>query len=133
MNGIVFEGTVVDGDHLGRTIGFPTANLQTAKDMEIPAGVFACRVVLPSGTVCQAMMNVGYRPTVNLGKDLRVEVHLLGFDGDLYGQTLRVEIVDFVRGEQKFDGIEALRAQLCRDRLAVQKRLKMKNHTSKKA
>ncbi|MCM1532105.1 MAG: riboflavin kinase [Bacteroides sp.] len=121
MKGLVFEGNVIQGDRLGRTIGFPTANLKIKDQAVVPAGVFACRATLPDGTVCRGMMNVGVRPTVNLGRELRVEVHLLDFVGDIYGQDLRVEIVEFIRGERKFDSLETLKAQLEQDRLSVRK------------
>lgn len=114
-----FDGLVVGGDRLGRTIGFPTANLQIKNGTEVPAGVFACRAILQDGSVYPAMMNVGYRPTVNSSRELRVEVHLLGFSGNLYGQSLHVEMVEFVRGEQKFSGLDALKEQLQKDRMAV--------------
>lgn len=114
-----FEGLVIGGDRLGRTIGFPTANLQVKNGTEVPAGVFACRAILQDGRIYPAMMNVGCRPTINSKRELRVEVHLLGFSGDLYGQNLHVEIVEFVRGEQKFSGLDALKEQLQKDRMAV--------------
>ncbi|MCM1169272.1 MAG: riboflavin kinase [Bacteroides sp.] len=123
MKGLVFEGTVIQGDRLGRTIGFPTANLKIKDGTVVPAGVFACRAALSDGTVHPGMMNVGNRPTVNLGKELRVEIHLLDFGGDLYGQDLRVEIIEFIRGERKFDSLETLKAQLEQDRLSVRKLL----------
>lgn len=122
-----FDGLVVGGDRLGRTIGFPTANLQIKNGTEVPAGVFACRAMLQDGSVYPAMMNVGCRPTINSKRELRVEVHLLGFSGDLYGQNLRVEMVELVRGEQKFNGLDALKEQLQKDRAAVEKILSGKD------
>lgn len=123
MKGSVFEGTVVQGDRLGRTIGFPTANLKIDDGTVVPAGVFACCATLNNGSVCPGMMNVGIRPTVNLGEERRVEVHLFDFNGDLYGQRLRIELLDFIRGEKKFESLEALKDQLKQDRVSARERL----------
>lgn len=123
MKGSVFEGTVVQGDRLGRTIGFPTANLKIDDGTVVPAGVFACRATLNNGSVCPGMMNVGIRPTINLGEERRVEVHLFDFNGDLYGQRLRIELLDFIRGEKKFESLEALKDQLKQDRVSARERL----------
>ena len=123
MKGSVFEGTVVQGDRLGRTIGFPTANLKIDDGTVVPAGVFACRATLNNGSICPGMMNVGIRPTVNLGEERRVEVHLFDFNGDLYGQRLRIELLDFIRGETKFESLEALKDQLKQDRVSARERL----------
>lgn len=119
MKGSVFEGTVVQGDRLGRTIGFPTANLKINDGTVVPAGVFACRATLNNGRVCHGMMNVGTRPTVNLGEEMRVEVHLFDFNGNLYGQKLRIEPLAFIRGERKFESLEALKNQLEQDRVSA--------------
>lgn len=116
-----FTGKVVKGDEIGRVIGFPTANLESDSMDVIPSGVFACKVTLEDGSTHPAMMNVGFRPTVSREKQKRIEVHLLDFSGNLYGQILKVEIIAYIRGEQKFDDLNALQAQLQKDRLAVQK------------
>lgn len=121
MEGLVFEGSVIEGDRLGRTIGFPTANIETDSQTAIPAGVFACRAALDNGMLYPGMMNVGYRPTVNLGKERRVEVHLFDFNGNLYGQKLRIEIVKFIRGEHRFNSLDALKEQLLQDSLSIRK------------
>ncbi len=108
-------GTVVEGDHRGRTIGFPTANIAAASHDVLPAdGVYACRVTLPDGSQHNAVTNVGVRPTFGM-LNRTVETHLLDWDGDLYGQILRVTFLERLRGEQKFSGIEALKAQIARD------------------
>lgn len=110
------HGVVVRGDQLGRTIGFPTANLQIEEEMLVPAdGVYAVLAQLPSGETLPAMMNIGWRPTVG-GKDHRKEVHILDFEGQLEGQPLRVSYVERLRGEKKFNGLEELKAQLAEDR-----------------
>ncbi len=105
------SGLVVHGDHRGRTIGFPTANVETWDEQVVPAnGVYACFVTLDSQRY-NAVTNIGQRPTFN-GTGTRVEAHLLDFDRDIYGQELSVEFVARLRGEQRFSGIEALVAQI---------------------
>ncbi len=116
------SGTVAEGDRLGRTLGFPTANLAGVEEMLPPYGVYAARVGLPEGPA-KAVMNIGVRPTVG-GTALRIEVHLLDVkDRDLYGATLRVELVAPLRGEQKFDGLDALKAQIEKDVVAARRAL----------
>lgn len=112
-------GVVVEGQQLGRTIGFPTANLQLPPEKFLPRqGVYCVEVwnsSLPSSTVPQAgVMNIGQRPTVQ-GNSLTVEIHLLDWSGDLYGQTLTVSLEQFLRPEQKFASLEALKAQIQTD------------------
>jgi len=113
-------GTVVEGDKLGRTIGFPTANLDLVPGSCSPAdGVYAVRVRLDdSAENFPAMMNIGHRPTVQ-GIEQRYEVHLLDFDRDIVGNLLHVEFVAWLRAEKKFDGLEALKEQLGQDMLAT--------------
>ncbi len=107
-----FSGVVVEGKRLGRTIGFPTANLLT--DTPPARGVYAV-VAVADGRRYRAVMNVGRHPTVPEGPPT-IEVHIIGFDGDLYGQTLKIEPVRLLRGERKFSSLAALEAQLERDR-----------------
>ena len=114
-------GKVVTGEKLGRTIGFPTANLQLPKDKFLPCkGVYAVRVSILNEISdqyehhCLGVMNIGSRPTVN-GANLSVEVHLLDWAGDLYDKTLRVRLEKFLRPEQKFSGLEALKNQIQQD------------------
>jgi riboflavin kinase/FMN adenylyltransferase len=104
------SGVVEKGDQLGRKIGFPTANLGGVVEMLPPHGVYAIR----AGVDRSGVMNIGVRPTVG-GTALRIEAHLFDFDGDLYGQPLRTELVARIRGEQKFAGLDALKAQIARD------------------
>lgn len=120
------EGPVVSGDRLGRTIGFPTANLAIPKAFLVPAdGVYAVRATLPHGETFGGMMNIGWRPTVG-GRDRRYEVHLLDFPGgELQGQRIRVHYVARLRDEQKFSGLEALKAQLALDRESAAKALRL--------
>lgn len=107
-----FQGLVKKGRQLGRTIGFPTANVNVAKKYKlIPAtGVYAVKVHL-RGEVLNGVMNIGSRPTVE-GTGITQEVHILDFDDDIYGETLRVETIDYIRPELKFDGVDALIAQI---------------------
>ena len=112
--GYALEGTVVKGHQRGRTIGMPTANLDCGDQM-IPAdGVYAARCVV-DGKTYPVALSIGTMPT--FGNDLRrqVEAHLIGFDGNLYGKRLRVELLDWLRGQQKYDGVDALKAQMKRD------------------
>lgn len=109
----VFTGTVVHGKQLGRTIGFPTANLILPPEIIVPAhGVYATKVVTPDGVYHMAVTNVGRRPTINDGDQITVEPWILDFDGDLYGQQIRVEFYEHLRGEQKFNSLSDLTAMV---------------------
>ena len=109
-------GTVAPGKQLGRTIGVPTANLSYGPErVKLPHGVYACRVKL-DGKVYAAVTNIGTRPTVE-GENVTVEPWILDFEGDLYGQTLRLELLSFLRPEQKFPDLAALKAQIAADAL----------------
>ncbi len=111
-------GTVVTGKQLGRTIGFPTANLKLSPEKFLPRyGVYAVDVLVNQSTV-KGVMNIGCRPTV-AGDAPTIEVHLLNWSGDLYGQSLKVNLIEFLRPEQKFDSIEALKEQITKDCQAV--------------
>ncbi len=116
MLGRPFEvwGIVVEGDQRGRTIGFPTANIPVSKQMAWPAdGVYAGWYVRPDGSRHKAAVNIGRRPTFyEHAEQSLLEAHLLDFDGDLYGEAARVQFAHFLRSEQRFDGIDALAAQL---------------------
>lgn len=104
-----FTGEVVHGKALGRTIGFPTANLVVPEGILVPAhGVYATRVITPDGQAHMAVTNVGTRPTLDDGDQLTVEPWILDFDGDLYGQRIRVEYFTRLRGERKFASLEEL-------------------------
>ncbi len=135
-------GPIVQGQQLGRTIGFPTANIELPPSKFLPRfGVYAVRVLVKDGggmikdesssyewenpkslmpgqtsdlTLINGVMNVGCRPTVD-GQEPTVEVHLLDWSGDLYGQTLSVSLVEFLRPEQKFASLEALKTQIQAD------------------
>jgi riboflavin kinase / FMN adenylyltransferase len=107
----LFEGVVVEGDKRGRTLGMPTANLVPDDAYVHPGhGVYAAWA---GGHA--AAVNVGVRPTFETGRGLLVEAHLIDFDGDLYGQTLRIAFVERMRGEKRFESVDALVEQMNRD------------------
>ncbi len=108
------SGKVVHGRALGRTIGFPTANIeQLGQPCIVPArGVYAVDIMLPGDDIHRAIMNIGHRPTVDNGNDDTLEVHVLDYDGDLYGKTVVVKFLKRLRDERKFDSIALLREQL---------------------
>jgi riboflavin kinase/FMN adenylyltransferase len=114
------SGKVVAGDKLGRQLGFPTANLDATELVLPPHGVYA-GITRWKGRRYHAALNIGVRPTVAAGRQLRVETHLLDFNEDLYGQELEIEIGDKLREEMKFASPEALREQIARDVAAVRK------------
>jgi len=108
-------GTVIEGQKLGRTIGFPTANLTVHQEQLPPTGVYAVRAA-GAGESWDGVANLGYRPTVAGGEVKRIlEVHLFGLEYEIYGEELEVEFVQFIRPEKKFDGVEALKEQIGRD------------------
>ncbi|MDI9308720.1 MAG: bifunctional riboflavin kinase/FAD synthetase [Limnohabitans sp.] len=111
-----FSGVVVKGKQLGRTIGFPTANIQIDSIQKI-VPKYGVYVVTGEngGEVYKGMMNIGVRPTVD-GQNLSVEVHFFDFDQDVYGKEFKINILEFVREEKKFDSIEELKAQISRDK-----------------
>jgi riboflavin kinase/FMN adenylyltransferase len=102
------------GARLGRTLGIPTANLRIARKPAPRFGVYAVEAVLDDGRALPAAANLGVRPTVD-GRDCLLEVHLLDYDGDLYGRRLGVRFRHFLRPETRFDNTEALRAQMLVD------------------
>ena len=107
---------VVVGNQIGRTIGVPTANLAPDPRAVAPArGVYAAIVVLPDGSRWPAAANVGVRPTVDDAGELRIEAHLIGFDGDLYGQEIDVALTTRLRDERRFESLDDLKAQLAMD------------------
>ena len=109
------RGVVVRGQERGREMGFPTANLQVAPDLVIPGnGIYAARAHLDSGTY-MAATSIGVRPTFDDGPDRTIEAYLLDFSGDIYGQTVCLEFVRRLRGEEKFDTVAALLNQMNMD------------------
>lgn len=108
--------TVGHGQRIGRTIGIPTVNLAVPAHVLTPErGVYITRAFLPDGRSCPGVTNVGTRPTVTEGDTVSVETYLLGFDGDLYGQTVRLDFYKRLRGEVKFPSLEALRQEILRN------------------
>jgi riboflavin kinase/FMN adenylyltransferase len=123
------RGVVEPGDRRGRTIGFPTANVRSLDNLVTPGrGVYACSVAL-AGKPHPAATNIGLRPTID-GTRYTVEVFVLDFDGDLYGQTLHVQFLSRLREERKFDGLPALVAQIQRDVDAARDRWTAWSHQS---
>ena len=107
------EGTVELGDQRGRTIGFPTANVALGEHLRPRFGVYAVRALV-DGVWRNGVANLGKRPTFGKLQE-NFEVHLFDFTGDLYGKVLRVALVDFIRAEMKFAGLDALKAQIAAD------------------
>ena len=116
-----FDGVVVKGNQLGRTLGYPTANLQlTDNEKLIPAnGVYAVTAMINRSSygILRGMMNIGVRPTVD-GLNRVIEVNLFNFSSDIYGETVEVHLQERLRAEQKFDGLEGLKLQLAKDKEA---------------
>jgi riboflavin kinase/FMN adenylyltransferase len=107
-------GTVVEGRKLGRQLGFPTANVEVENEQLPPLGVYAVQARL-NGEWLPAVANLGRKPTITDNADPSLEVHLLGWNGDLYGKDLEVRFSKFLRPEMKFSGLDELKAQIARD------------------
>ncbi len=122
-----FEGFIVRGNQIGRTIGFPTANLHINDEEKlIPAnGVYAVKVTgaCLSHQIYNGMMNIGVRPTVD-GQKKVIEVNIFHFDADIYENNITVFVYDYIRGEVKFEGLEGLKAQLNEDKITAANLLK---------
>lgn len=116
-----FSGEVVHGDHRGRIMGFPTANLQLEDSQKIlpPNGVYACHADTPDGFF-PAIVNIGVRPTFNRSNHL-LEAHLLNFSGDLYHRTIRIRFVQRIRAEKRFPDMQSLIDQIKIDLAALKK------------
>jgi riboflavin kinase / FMN adenylyltransferase len=120
------EGAVEQGDQRGRTIGFPTANVALSEYLRPRFGVYAVRAAIEENGAWvwrDAVANLGRRPTFGKLRE-NFEVHVLDFDGDLYGRTMRVALVDFIRPEMKFAGLDALKTQIAADRDAAREILR---------
>lgn len=115
----VLNGTVIKGKQLGRTIGFPTANLKIEEEYKlIPKnGVYIVKSTINKKTVF-GILNIGTNPTVN-GEKLSIEVHFIDFDGDLYHSNIEISVLESIREEQKFDSIELLKNQIQEDKEAA--------------
>ena len=108
------QGVVQHGDKLGRTIGYPTANLDMGEYLRPAYGIYAVRGRLDDGRVLDGAANLGIRPSFDPPKEL-LEPHFFDFTGDLYGRTLSVELIDYLRPEAKFETLDALVAQMDAD------------------
>ena len=118
------EGKVEHGDKRGRTLGYPTANIPLANYLRPRFGVYAVRGRLEDGRVLDGAANLGTRPTFDPPKEL-LEPFFFDFDGDLYGQTVEVELIAFLRDEARFETVDALKAQMARDCDQARARLAM--------
>ena len=107
-------GRVIHGNELGRTIGFPTANIRLHRQVNPVKGVYAVKVRLKSGAFFNGVANIGTRPTIN-GVNQLLEAHLFDFQGDLYGEWLDVELCHKIRNEMKFPSFDDLKAQIAKD------------------
>jgi riboflavin kinase/FMN adenylyltransferase len=120
MEAEIVEGIVTPGRQIGQTIGFPTANIPIDEGA-CERGVYRTQVQVEGiEKVFDAMSNVGYNPSVG-GSELRLESHLFGFEGDLYGRRIWVRLVEKIRDEIRFDSVEELRAQLEKDKEIILK------------
>lgn len=120
------KGNVIKGKQLGRTIGFPTANIEINDDLLIPNnGIYATKVYVHND-VYYGATNIGYNPTVN-GDKLSIETNILEFDEDIYGQVIKIEFLERIRDEKKFNSLEELKAQLKKDTDYVYKNYVCKN------
>ncbi len=116
VEAVAIAGEVEHGDHRGRTLGFPTANVRMGPEhATVDDGVYAALVRLDDGRVHMAAVSIGRRPTFYAEGTRLCEAHLLDFDGDLYGRTVDIDVRWFVRRQVRFDGLEALVAQLQTD------------------
>lgn len=117
------SGTVLRGDQLGRTIGVPTANVAIAGLILPPHGVYAVHASV-DGRIFPAVANLGTRPTIKSTAELRFEIHLLEFEGDLYDREIEITFVDFIRAEERFSSLDALKARISMDIEAAKKILR---------
>ena len=108
------EGVVQHGDKLGRTIGYPTANIDMGNYLRPAYGIYAVRGRLADGRILEGAANLGVRPSFDPPREL-LEPYFFDFTGDLYNQTVEVALVEFLRPEAKFDDLEALKAQMALD------------------
>ncbi len=117
MERILIEGVVEHGRRLGRELGFPTANLSVPETVTAADGVYRSRAEV-GGRTYDAMSNLGSNPSVG-GTERRLETHIFDFEGLLYGRLLRVELLEKIRDERKFDTVEDLRMQIEKDKAYI--------------
>ncbi len=119
------NGTVKGGQRLGRTIGYPTANIELTEKLKIvpKVGVYACKLNV-IGKQYNGMLNIGYRPTVNQKDPLpSIEIHIFDFNQDIYSEEIEIHFIERIRDEQKFENIEALQSQLKKDESQIRELL----------
>jgi riboflavin kinase/FMN adenylyltransferase len=123
-----YTATVVHGNKIGRTIGYPTANLEPVySDILIPGiGIYAVKV-LWNDKPYKGMMSIGMRPTVTTNGAITAEVNILDFNEDIYGQHVTIQFIQYIRGEEKFDSLEALKSKIASDETATRTILKIHN------
>lgn len=110
-----FRLPVISGNHIGRTIDFPTINQRLESERTLPKfGVYASRAEI-DGKVYSGVTNIGVKPTVSDSGDVLAETYIIGFEGDLYGENVKLSLIDFIRPEVKFSGIDELKAQIKKD------------------
>lgn len=117
----LIEGTIIEGEHRGASIGFPTANLGINQELTVPGkGVYAARALI-EGSTYTCVVNIGSKPTFHEEYPVSIEAHIMGFNRNIYGRYLRLFLLDKIRDEQKFQGIDELVQQIKKDSLkAVQ-------------
>lgn len=121
-----FAGKVVEGNKIGRTIGFPTANLLIEDEEKLVPGNGVYAVVvnwIKENTHLTGMMNIGYRPTIN-GNTRTIEVNIFNFEKDIYNETLKINVIAYLRGEVKFNNIDELKEQLSKDKVSAIEKIK---------
>ncbi|MCD8185665.1 MAG: riboflavin kinase [Rikenellaceae bacterium] len=116
---MIVSGKVVRGNRIGRQLGFPTANIPLQDQDRIEDGVYAVRVWVKDRWY-EGVANAGARPTVTDAPERFLEVFIFAFNGDIYGATLRVELVEYLRAGRKFTSVEALRRQIQQDKTAAE-------------
>lgn len=119
------QGEVVHGAKQGRDLGYPTANIELGAYLRPKYGIYAVRGRLPDGRTLDGAANLGIRPSFDPPSEW-LEPYFFDFDGDLYGETIEVELIDFIRPEEKFDDLDALKAQMADD--CAEARLRLKRH-----
>jgi riboflavin kinase/FMN adenylyltransferase len=114
------SGEIVEGYKVGRTLGFPTANIRTWEEYKVmpPLGVYAVLVRIEN-RIYKGMLYIGKRPTLDLDNEISLEVNIFDFDADLYEQSISVEFIDFIRGDVKFENMNELAQQIKNDKEIV--------------
>lgn len=116
------EGKVVDGNKVGRTLGFPTANIDFRNELLPRAGIYVSMALL-DGVKYPSVTNVGIRPTLDMPHNVKVETHIFNFDRDIYGKELVVDLLGYIRPEEKFENLDKLKEAIANDCLIAKKRL----------